>query len=200
MRTSPIGRISVLAILGIITSALVFPTSTAGAGERWERREDRCFDSQARNHTVHIHCFTLHKLRNDGNRNRDYWTLHHWGTARSKEGYALKIFRLRVYPHEDSPRILNWADWSPRDDKDKGNCTQISVGISYVASISWTHSICEQWDIGFFQRSPGRFQNIWRPGTEYVENSEREVAYAIAVVTQPGQKPRWHFRAFADVH
>ena len=155
---------------------------------------------RSENHTVRTHCFTLFKLRDDGNNDRDYWTLHHWGTARSQEGYGMKLFRLRVYPHEDSPRMMNWADWSPKGDEDRGGCEQITIGISFVAQASWTHDICEEWDITFSHYQPGKFQNIWRPATKWIEDSEREVAYAIAVAVRQGKQPRWHFRGYAEAH
>ena len=112
----------------------------------------------------------------------------------------MKVFRLRAYPHEDSPPIRNWADWSPRSDEQRGRCETISVGISHMVSISWSHQICEEWDITFYQRTPGKFQNLWRPASQPVENSEREVAYAIAVSVDEGKQPRWHFRSYAEAY
>lgn len=143
-----------------------------------------------------MHCFTLLKLVDDGNRRTDYWALHHWGTARSKDGYELTMFRLRVYPHDDSPRMLNWSDWSPRNDMQRGRCDSVTVGISYIASVSWSHELCEEWDIKWFPEIPGRFHNTWKAGPSPVVESEREVAYAIAVAVKQGKRPRWNFRGF----
>jgi hypothetical protein len=148
-----------------------------------------------------MHCLALFKLTKDGNPKRDYYTLRHWGTARSKDGYAMKVFRLRVYPHEDGPRILSWTQFSPAEDQNRDRCDQISIGISYVASISWTHSICEEWDIRPAFNRPGKFSNSWKPisGQPVIE-SERQVAYAIAVNVKQGKSPRWHLRSYADVY
>lgn len=171
-----------------------------GEGPYWSEIRRRCFKPKHANHAVRTHCFQLLKLRKDGNGRRDFFTLHHYGTARSKSGYGLKIFRLRVYKHEDGPRIMAWSDWNPKSDDQTDRCGTINVGVSYVASVSWSHRFCEEWDIRFYQDRPGKFKNAWKASGFHVENSEREVAYAIAVAVKQGKSPRWHFRAYADTY
>lgn len=171
-------------------------TGTAQQGDFVEKRR-RCFDPRHRNHSVRTHCFQLYKLNNDGNSRTDYWALHHYGTAQSKKGYALTMFRLRAYPHPDGPKIKNWSDWAPRQDMERGRCDTVSIGVGFGgASLSWSHQLCEEWDINFFHDRPGRFHNSWKAGPSYVENSEREVAYAMVVAVKQGKQPRWHFRGY----
>lgn len=187
-----------MAVVSLLAVAAVALPNTAGAQQgEFEEKRRRCFEPRHRNHSVRIHCFQLYKLEGDGNNRRDYWALHHYGTARSKDGYALTMFRLRAFPHPDGPRIRQWSDWAPRQDMERGRCDSVSIGVSaFGASMSWSHQLCEEWDIKFFPDRPGRFHNSWKTGPTPVEDSEREVAYAMVVAVKQGQQPRWSFRGF----
>lgn len=172
----------------------------AGGGPYWSEIRRRCFKPIHQKHAVRIHCFNFSKLRKDGNGRRDFYALHHYGSARSKDGYGLKAFGVRVFPHEESARIMNWSEMSPASDKDGGNCNSVTVGLSKVAVLTYTHSWCEKWDVTPDYNRPGKFKNVWRMGSERVEQSEREVAYVFSISVREGKKPRWHFRSFVDTY
>lgn len=183
-------RLTGLMLVGALAMAAA---PQAASAERWDNKRMRCFDPIKNSFSKRIHCFRLYKLKRDGNRKRDYWALHHYGTARARGDHRLTYFGLETFRHEDGPKIRSWIDWSPAEDIRRDPCDQLTFGVSYIASLTWTQNVCDEWDMTIWFNSPGHFRTRWLGNAG--DETERHVGYMYIVSVDQRKKPRWHFRS-----
>jgi hypothetical protein len=137
------------------------------------------------------HCYQLHKLMGETDSQKDYYTLTHYATAKSKFPFPLTNAWITCQKHSSSSTMW-WVDWNPRTDQAVGQCGSITIGISFGAVLTYTGTICKSgWDITKYTE-PGKFMNRWY-GTAWW--SEREVAYMVCVKVPQGGWPRWGLTA-----
>lgn len=137
------------------------------------------------------HCILVQKLYGETDPNKDYYNLQHYATAKSKGIYVLKTAYINCWKHEYSSP-MQWVDWSPRSDMQVGYCQQYTLGVTALGLLaSTTQTICETWDITKYSEA-GKFKNTWRGS---VRQSEREVAYMIAVSIPQNGEPGWWVQA-----
>ncbi len=137
------------------------------------------------------HCYKLHKLVGETDSQKDYYTLTHYATAKSKVPFALTGALLTCAKYTSSSP-MEWVDWNPRADQSVGQCSSITIGISYIAVLTHTSTICSSgWDITKYAEA-GKFANKWY-GTAWW--SEREVAYMVCVKVPQGGWPIWALTA-----
>lgn len=83
---------------------------------------------------------------------------------------------------------MQWVDWNPRSDLTTGQCSSITIGISYIAVLSYSAVICQEgWDMTKYAEA-GKFKNRWYGAAR---RSEREVAYMVSVKVPKGGWPVW---------
>jgi len=137
------------------------------------------------------HCYQLHKLVGETDSQKDYYTLTHYATAKSKAIFELTSAVLTCQKYTSSS-TMEWVDWNPRSDQTVGQCTPITIGISYVAVLTYTATICQSgWDITKYSEA-GKFANRWYG---HAWRSEREVAYMVCVKVPQGGWPIWQLTA-----
>ena len=90
---------------------------------------------------------------------------------------------------------MAWEDWSPRSDKNV-SCGSITIGVQHVVGLSFTHDICEIWNMTKYEEA-GRFKNQWSCGciAPWGVDGDREVAYTVEVSLSQTGSVQWSLSA-----
>jgi hypothetical protein len=177
---------------GVFSTSTTGDTSDSGHGSTyagWSLRDSNCF-ARVENNTGWLdHCYQISKLEMDGDSVKDYYTLHHYATAKSKSIWTLKSATIGSSKKSGSAS-MEWFDWAPGADRPFGNCgsTTISISVGGIG-ISKSYASCpDKWDINK-SSTAGTFENSWRGSAQM---SEREVAYMQTQKTPQGGWPVWN--------
>lgn len=123
---------------------------TAAAAAYWELRETACLASLYVQSARLDSCYYIYKEINDGSTTRSYWTLRQKGSAFE---YEAGLFTAWV-SGERTPNTVaqTWVDWEPDQGHsgDVGQCSSMNLGVSHIATVSYTTTACEQW---FYDKS-----------------------------------------------
>lgn len=169
-------------------------TASAGAllaaAPYWQEKERGCFAWLRKGGSFMAPCYYIHKLVNDGDGSRDYYTLKYKatvGTDRFGSGnYDAWIESIRT---SGSYRQY-WYDWEPGADV-SGNCGETSLSFAVkgvMATFSATR--CERWDMTLWQDA-GHFRNKWNCDCWIPVAQDRQVAFQIGVATDQSRTPLW---------
>ena len=133
------------------------------------------------------HCVDIQKLYNNLDSTRDYYTLQHYATAKSKSAWFLHTATISCVKASGSSTMY-WCDWNPKADQSVGNCITVNLGVQAGgATASMSGQLCDMWDITKYAAA-GQFQNVWR-GSAW--RSERYVAYQVAVAVPQNGVAGW---------
>ncbi len=142
------------------------------------------------------HCARIFVLSNDGDGSKDYYALQHYATAAANSPWRLwwgKISSLPIVT--GSYGAQTWVDWSPKSDY-SGNCRPIGLSVSALGfGLGFSTQQCEAYH--FTKDNPA--VNYSLQGNWYVgPNTNRELAYEIAVSVAQGKSAAWTVPA--EVH
>lgn len=154
----------------------------------WDPVADQCF---ARYHggapaSYMDTCYHLDKLSNDGSASYDYYSLHVFATVSGSTQFLERITSAYVSSVPFASPTQYWFDWSPRGDS-QGSCRTIGLGISYIATVTYSHTACETWTLTKWADG-GHFKEAWSGGNTY---GAREVAQMVGVKVVQGAWPQW---------
>ena len=161
----------------------------ASSGAGWQLMASAC-QSREQNSTGYIDvCWKKYRLTNDGDGQFDYWVWNQYATAKSTGIFTLSTAWGKSWKNTAQSYPWYWVDWSPNADLTLGNCSNVTVGVSYIVELSATYTACDRWDITK-SATAGTFQNYWR-GSAY--RSERAVAHMTMIKLAQGQTPSYYF-------
>jgi hypothetical protein len=169
---------------GLVASADA--TLFTAAAAYWSKKSSGCFARVDNGHGYLDSCYRIYKEINDGNGNREYYALYHWATCGPLRS-SVAMFDCWLHGQRNGGSAMAWEDWDPRSDLNR-NCGSITIGVEHVAILSFSHELCEIWDITKSAEA-GRFENRWSCGCLFPFGvyGDREVAYMVEVsVSQPG--------------
>lgn len=128
------------------------------------------------------HCWYKYKL-DDTSSSSDYWAYHQ---RASFESYGGGFYMDEAFIDTDVnlKSGYNWFDWDPSSDR-SGSCLSQPISISY--GLTFTFSICEEWDVSK-SASPGDQRLTWR-APHGLANQTRELGQIVAVRTPQGGVP-----------
>lgn len=155
----------------------------------WQLSNNEC-QTREENGTGWIDgCWQIWWLNGDNDAGYDYYAWKQYATASSKGIYTLHDAFGSSSRESGSTGPWSWVDWNPQSDMAVGNCSQRTIGVSYIAEISATYQVCDTWDISK-SSTPGTFSNYWR-GSAY--RSERAVAHMTLIKTPTGNRVSWWY-------
>lgn len=160
------------------------------AAAYWSQRESGCFAWLRRNESYSAPCYYIHKLINDGDWGRDYWSLK-YKTTIGAEGASANWDGWISSVRTPGSTTQTWFDWDPGGDV-RSNCQDVTLGVQVrlaTASISATR--CERWDMTL-SSTPGTFRNHWNCDCFIPTDEERQVAFVIGVTTAQNRSPLWN--------
>jgi hypothetical protein len=171
------------------TSALA---TTAAA--YWQLNEQACLASLYVDSARLDSCYYIFQLINDGSTTKNFWTLRQKGTAFE---YGAGLHSAWV-SGERTPNTASqtWVDWAPEQGHD-GACSSVNVGVSYIASLSYSVTACEKW---IFNKTCNTcspwIKNTWDCNCWFGLNAKngvpsRAVAYQMLVSTSQSATPRF---------
>lgn len=116
----------------------------AAASAYWSLKEEGCLSSLYVDSARLDSCYYIYQLINDGSSTKNYWTLRQKATAFE---YGSGLHSAWV-SGERTPNTASqaWVDWGPDQGRD-GSCSTVSVGVSYIVSLSYSVTGCEKWII-----------------------------------------------------
>ncbi|MDD5190170.1 MAG: hypothetical protein PHE50_03910 [Dehalococcoidales bacterium] len=157
----------------------------------WELVGSQAF-SRFENSTGWIdHAYMLDHLTGESDPNYDYYSLHHYATAKSKGIFILRFASLECAKTASSSTMY-WVDWCPRSDQTWNNPTSYTLSVTAGGyGLSYNHTGQDTWDITKYEEA-GKFKNIWY-GSAW--GSEREVAYMVCVKVPQNGWPQWSLTA-----
>lgn len=184
-------QLAVVVLAGLMIPTLI-PFPALAATPYWSLVGSACFARWYGDGVWMDTCYHKHKLINDGNGSYDYFELHMFATGASSGKAKLKDLNIYAFPASNSAP-MTWHDWKPGADLNGGNCNNITVGVTYPLPISYTHQWCDTWDMTKYAAA-GSFRNIYKAPLFFEPwESERDVAFDIAVRVAQGATARWNF-------
>ena len=166
----------------------------AAAAATWSLKEQACLTSLYVDSARLDSCYYIYQLINDGSTTKNFWALRQKGTAFE---YGSGLHSAWVSGERtQSTTSQTWVDWGPEQGHD-GSCSSVNVGVSYVASLSYTVTGCEKWIIDKTCNSCSPWMkatwdcNCWF-GLDAKEGVvSRAIAYQILVSSSQSATPRF---------
>ena len=141
----------------------------------WPIRSQHCFTTKSKTYGYMDTCFALRWY--DGSSTYDWFGLHVHGTVWAKAGQRVKTAWVQSKPGGGS--ATTWVDWSPAGTVNpSGNCDNVTVGIAVPVTLSYSHYMCEEWNISKGATS-GDFRTTWRSGSSIAHPQSRAVAFLL---------------------
>ncbi len=181
-------------VIALVLVSLTVGMPSAFAASSWNLVTTKCFARKYTGGTYIDACYQLHKLTNDGSTTRDYFQLTMYGTGKEWTGFSTLVgLEVAAVQKSGSP-AQHWVDWTPKSDRSGGSCSEVNIGIAYVASFSYSVQYCpDSWQ---FSKSPNpgppvNYANAWLtiPGT----TANRSVGFGIVVWVAQGKTPAWTY-------
>jgi hypothetical protein len=159
-------------------------------GEYWSLVDNNAFARFQDGKGWMDHAFKKYKLVGETVADKDYYTLEHYATAKSKGTWTLARAHIWCQKRDGSSE-MEWVDWDPTSDKSGGSGNTITIGISFIVELTDSFTFCDKWNMTKYAEA-GRFKNTWE-GLAW--RSERSVAYMICVSVPQGGYPLWSLSA-----
>ncbi len=147
-------RLRAAMVIALVLVSLTVGMPSAFAASSWNLVTTKCFARKYTGGTYIDACYQLHKLTNDGSTTRDYFQLTMYGTGKEWTGFSTLVgLEVAAVQKSGSP-AQHWVDWTPKSDRSGGSCSEVNIGIAYVASFSYSVQYCpDSWQ---FSKSPIR--------------------------------------------
>ncbi len=163
--------------------------ATSG-GEYWSLVDNNAFARFQDGKGWMDHAYKKYKLVGETVADKDYYTLEHYATAKSKSTWTLSRAHIWCQKRDGSSEMA-WVDWDPTSDKSGGSGNTITIGISFIVELTDSFTFSDKWNITKYAEA-GRFKNTWE-GLAW--RSERSVAYMVCVSVPQGGYPLWSLSA-----
>lgn len=176
------------------TSTQGTSTEVVAASAYWSLSEQACLASLYVDSARLDSCYYIYQLINDGSSTKNFWTLRQKGTAFE---YGSGLHSAWV-SGERTPNTTaqTWVDWAPEQGHD-GSCSSVNVGVSYIATLSYSVTACEKW---IFNKTCNTcstwIKNTWDCNCFFGLSAKtgvvsRAVAYQMLVSTSQSATPRF---------
>ncbi len=153
----------------------------------WPIWTQNCFTRKDHTYGYMDTCFVLRRY--DGSSTYDWFALHAYGTVWAKSGKSVTSAYVQSKPGGGSP--TTWVDWSPSGTLDPaGTCNSVSIGIDIPVSLSYTHNMCEKWNVTK-GTSSGDFRTTWITPTTLTYPNSRRVALLLDMRGAENAYPYW---------
>lgn len=153
----------------------------------WPIWTSACFSRKDKLYGFMDTCYVLR--RHDGGSTYDYFALHGYGTVWAKSGRRVTSAYVQSKPGGGS--ATTWMQWDPSGTVDPaGACDSITLGIDIPVSLSYSHNMCEVWNITK-GTSSGDFRTTWTTPTQLTYPGSRRVAFLLDMRGLENAYPYW---------
>ena len=141
----------------------------------WRIRSQNCFTRKSKTYGYMDTCYSLRWY--DGSSTYDWFGLHVHGTVWAKSGQRVKSAWVQSKPGGGS--ATTWVEWSPAGTVNpSGACDNVTIGIAVPVALSYSHYMCEEWNISKGTAS-GDFRTTWISGSSIAYPASRAVAFLL---------------------
>jgi len=145
------------------------------ASSDWPIRSSNCFTRKSKTYGYMDACYQLRW--HDGGSTNDYFALHAFGTVWVTSGHQVNSAYVQSKPAGGSS--TKWVEWDPGGTVNpSGACDSVTLGIGTPVSLTFSHSVCDTWNIAKGTTS-GDFRTTWTRSGAFAAPQSRQVAFLL---------------------